>query len=185
MFGGSTVRRVSTSLAAHRLCAVTVLAYLVMAGCESQASGSQPPITPLTTSALVNAPGLTPSPTDQPTQTPVLTPIPTLSEQDALEAFTNLIEEDVQCDLPCWLGVTPGQTNFEEVVDIFSQFSAIAYTDFTSEWALIRVFFSNFETSVHETTTEVAPAGNGKVSQILVHAVAYQDRSGPRNYTCE
>ncbi len=166
---------------AHIFCAVTALAFL--AGCGVQDTATHPPLATLTVPSLVNAPSSTPSPTDQPTQTATLTPIPTLSEQDAHEAFVNLIEKDGECDLPCWLGVTPGQTGFEEVANIFSQFSMIGATSFTPEWALIRVFFPNFETSLHETSTEVAPAGNGKVSRILVHAAAYlKDRNGPRDY---
>ncbi len=146
---------------------------LFLTDCGLQNNTTQPPITTLTASPLINTPtviSLTPSPTDQSTQTPTLTPIPTLSEQDALETFINLIEKDSECNLPCWLGVTPGQTKFEEVENIFSQFSAIASTDFSLQSAYIRVFFPNFETAVHDTVTEVYPASDGKVLKVLVYA---------------
>ena len=164
---------------------ILTLASLFLAGC-GLASTSELPVAASTTSPSVNAPTLifvTPSPTDQPTQTPTLIPIPTLSERDALETFVNLIKNDRGCNLPCWLGVTPGQTRFEEVENAFSRFSAIASTKFSSQSAFIRVFFPNFKTATHDTATEINPAEDGKVYRILVYAVAYQNINGPANYT--
>ncbi len=162
--------------------AIFILAFLALTGCGLQNDTTQPPVAILTTSPLLNTPTLMPPPTDRPTQTPTLTPMPTLSEQDALETFINLIEKDSECNLPCWLGVTPGQTKFEEVENIFSQFGTIAYTDFSSQRAFLRVFFPNFETARHDVTTIVIPAENGEISRILVDAAAYQEISGPIDY---
>ena len=160
---------------------VTLLAFLFLIGCGLQDKALQADVTP--TRIEVIPPSRTPPPTVQPTRTLTFTPIPTLSAQDALEAFTNLIEEDNECKLPCWLGVTPGQTKFEEVENIFSQFMSIAHTDFSSQWAFIRVFFPNFEAPIHDVATEINPAENGKVTRILVSAGAYQDINGPRDYS--
>lgn len=162
---------------------------LFLASCALQNNTTQPPVTALSTSPSVNASTLisvTSFPTDKPTEVPTLTPVPTLSEQDGLETFVNLIEKDDKCKLPCWLGVVPGQTDFDEVVNKFSQFSAIARTGLSSglssQWVVIRVFFPNFEAATHDIDTIVAPAENGKVSRILVAASTYQDKNGPLDY---
>ena len=160
------------------LCAILILAFL--AACGLQDKATRPVAT--STSPLANTPSLTPSSTDQPTQTPTITSIPTLSEQDALETFVNLIEKDDECELPCWLGITPGRTRFKEVENILSQFGAVAYTDFSLQRAFIKAFFPHFETAKHEVTIIVIPEQNGKISRILITAVAYQDINGPRNY---
>ncbi|MEO7841553.1 MAG: hypothetical protein ABIU06_19605 [Anaerolineales bacterium] len=165
---------------AHIPRSIDILLSLVLAGCELQGNATSSPITTIRTSPP-NTPSHvteTPSATDQPAPSPTLKSIPILSPEDALENFASLIEKDGECILPCWLGVVPGQTNFYDVADIFSQFSAIASTKFSSASAYIRVFFPNFETAIHATTTEVYSAsevdclicGDGKVSRVWVNA---------------
>jgi hypothetical protein len=134
-------------------------------------------------SPLANTPQtVTLSATEQPVQPPLLTPIPTLRPEEALETFADLIEKNDECDLPCWLGIIPGQTDSGEVVNKFSEFSAIANTNYSSEWASTRIFLPNFEAATHDIATNVAFAENGKVAQILVAASSYLDKNGPLDY---
>lgn len=49
-----------------------------------------------------------------PTFVPTLTPRPTLSSQDAQVAVLKLISNNGGCNLPCWWGLTPGKTTWQE-----------------------------------------------------------------------
>lgn len=160
--------------------------YLCVVSCTLQNNATGPSVTAVPTSSSINASTLisvTSPPTDTLTQTSTLTPIPTLSKQDGLETLVNLMEKDNDCELPCWLDVVPGQTDFDEVLSNFSRFSAIAHTDFSAQWAVIRVFFPNFEAATHDIYTTVFPAESSKVSQILIAASTYQDKNGPLDYS--
>lgn len=163
------------------LCTMLVFAVLILTGCGLQDNTAQQTSTTSTAFPFGDIPSLTPSPIDQPTQT--LVPMPTLSEEDALGTFINLIAKDSECDLPCWLNVTPGQTKFEEVENIFLQFSTIASIKSSSQSAFIRVFFPNFETAIHNTATEVNPSESGNVSRIRAYAVVNPDANGNINYS--
>ena len=51
-------------------------------------------------------------------QPPTLTPLPTL-EADALDAFLLSIQTDAECRLPCWWGIRPGATTWQEANQLF------------------------------------------------------------------
>lgn len=99
-----------------------------------------------------------------------ITQLPTLSQANGLEVFTNLVEQNSNCRFPCFLGITPGKTKFDEAVNNLSQFSLIGTTEFSPQWASIRVFFPNFETYIHSTAIDVYPADNKGISRIWVYA---------------
>lgn len=145
------------------LSTIIISVSLVLAGCGLQGNVSTP-------SATVQS-------------TPTLTPFSTLSEQESFETFASLIEKDGGCNLPCWLGIIPGQTNFDDVVNNFSQFSSISYTEFSSERAFIQVYFPNFETAIHSTATGVTHASDGEVSRIWVYAGVDPKASGNITYS--
>lgn len=151
---------------------------VLLASCVSQFDTEQSPVATVPFSPLAIGPTLesaTPPPTNESARTPTRITIPTLSEMEGIESFTYLIEEDV-CELPCWLGVVPGQTDFTDVENNFSRFNAIAYTNISSQWSVIRVFFPNFESATFDIDTSVAFADDGRVSRILVAASTYKDK---------
>lgn len=157
-----------------------------MASCGVQNDAAPPPgnaTVPSTVTITVAASEITPTSTStSPTQTPTLTPIPTLSPENALESFVDLIENDSQCNLPCWLNITPGETKFDEVKNNFLQYSAVALTEFSSKDAYIRVFFPSIEATIHNTATEVFSARSGTTSQISVYAGMNPDENGKYNF---
>lgn len=169
----------------YTLRAILLLASVILTTCGLQENTV--PISVITVtqaSPIANASATEmPSITKQPTPSPSLMPFPTLPPEEALETFIDLIDKSGDCNLPCWLGVTPGQTEFEDVENIFSEFTAIAATEFSPQWAFIKVHFPNFRTAKHSTSTEVNPAEDGKVWRILVNATAYQNINGPLDYT--
>ncbi len=70
-------------------------------------------------------PTLTFTATSQPTFTrkPPLTPFPTHSSYyENVHAFEQLYATNAGCDLPCWWGITPGITTWEETMQFINRF---------------------------------------------------------------
>lgn len=70
----------------------------------------------VTISPVLNTPSATVaiSATSIPTQTPTWTPSPTLSRRAAYALVQDLLENNGGCQLPCWWGITPGITNWDQ-----------------------------------------------------------------------
>ena len=73
---------------------------------------------PIVTSTAIFSP--TSTATSEPTQTVTLTP-PVVLEPGQVEEYINrsLLEEPVECDVPCFWGILPGETTFGEAKNIF------------------------------------------------------------------
>lgn len=168
----------------YAFCVSLLLASLMLAKCGLRDNTVSMPVATVAQASLSANTHVTKtsSVAKQPTESAQLTPNSTLPPDEAFRSFTGWIEKNEKCKLPCWLGIVPGQTDFSDVVYKFSQFSAIAHTDFTVKWASIRVFFPNLETAKYSINTDVYPATDGVVSWTWVYAVAYQNRNGPRDY---
>ncbi|HBO33787.1 MAG TPA: hypothetical protein DD636_03470 [Anaerolineaceae bacterium] len=65
----------------------------------------------------------TPAPTYTPTTSVTWTPAPTLDPQAARELVIDLIETNSGCFLPCWWGITPGETSWEEANSFLAPFA--------------------------------------------------------------
>lgn len=78
-------------------------------------------VTPFVTPTL--APTFTPSSTS--TSLPLRTPLPTLSgEEDFLNFISFIGEED--CQLPCWVGIIPGKTSWNEAIFALHPIESVA-----------------------------------------------------------
>ena len=90
------------------------------------ATPSARPTRPATASPTVT---ITPTITLTPaiTQTPTITwsPAPTLAPEAAAGQIAQLREDNGGCRLPCWMGITPGQTTWQEAEAFFQTFSVI------------------------------------------------------------
>jgi len=62
-------------------------------------------------------PTRTPTIEPSPTPLPTWTSIPTLNAQDAEDVIKDLVENNKGCLLPCWWGITPGETTWNEARD--------------------------------------------------------------------
>jgi len=78
-----------------------------------------PTIELTTTSSVLTMTTQTPSPTNLPT----LTLIPTLSPAKMDQKVEELIETNGGCNLPCWWGITPGETTWGEAKNFFLQYN--------------------------------------------------------------
>lgn len=71
---------------------------------------------PTETTEPTLTPSLTQTATRHPSPTPSMTPLPTFSPTDAQAVIIDLLENNAGCLLPCWWGVTPGQTQWADIV---------------------------------------------------------------------
>jgi len=80
---------------------------------------------PSQTATLTKIPTLTPLPSQTATLTkiPTLTPLPTyISYEEDIRAFNKLLRTNGGCQLPCWWGITPGETTWDETHQFIQRF---------------------------------------------------------------
>ena len=112
-----------------------IILIFLLAGCSS----NQPPATTIPTILPASSPlptetALPVTPTFTPTSAPtlvltspsLLTPLPTLSSIEAEEKLRLWIAGVFDCLLPCWGGITPGVTTWQEARQVIEQMSGFA-----------------------------------------------------------
>jgi hypothetical protein len=82
----------------------------------TQLPSATPSLTPIPTNTL------TPTPTIQPTVTETPYAIPTPPGTNVDEQVLWLLEMNNNCQLPCWWGITPGQTTWDSAEQFFNTF---------------------------------------------------------------
>ncbi|MCL4872368.1 MAG: hypothetical protein KJ063_25685 [Anaerolineae bacterium] len=87
----------------------------------TQLPSAIPSLTPTPTSTL------TPTPTIQPTATETPFAIPTPPGIDTNEQVLWLLSTNNGCQLPCWWGITPGETEWKAAEEILTLFDANIY----------------------------------------------------------
>ena len=97
---------------------------------------SDTPVPSATPTALASLPSATPTSTvtaaflssHTPTATftviPTLTPLPTIPPQQRGQVYTELINSNGGCKLPCWWGFELGKTSLDEVRQLYTTFDA-------------------------------------------------------------
>jgi hypothetical protein len=122
------------------------------------------------------------SDTKAPSQTSIPGPFATMSGPEALEKFVSSLESDDTCNLPCWLTIRPEETQFEDVQNIFLQYSSIASLKISSDRAFLRIFLPDFEHATHDVAVEINSANSGQIEKMLISASTYQDKNGPIDF---
>jgi hypothetical protein len=78
-----------------------------------------------TFTAMLNVkPSTTPSPFVSLTPTIHYTPLPTLEKHDALVLIQELFKSNRGCRLPCWWGITPGETHWPDALQFLHTFAS-------------------------------------------------------------
>jgi hypothetical protein len=117
-----------------------IILFLFLIGCSPKQAipSTTTPDTPIpptpsllpteTTTAIPSTPTLTPTsvPIVTTTPAPIWTPIPTLSQADVINTLHVWTMGTLDCLLPCWGGVTPGKTNWQETKQLLESFSGYA-----------------------------------------------------------
>lgn len=83
---------------------------------------------PSPTPTLTSTPSPTPVPTDQPTVTETPIAIPTPPGTSLTEQVLWLYETNNGCQLPCWWGITPGQTEWSIAEEFLNRFDEDIYS---------------------------------------------------------
>lgn len=100
-----------------------LLITLTTAGCR----GSGTPATLRPSAILFPTAMLTVTSTVEPTvavpPTVVWTPLPTLSPEEAEIQVLDLLQHNAGCRLPCWWGITPGETSVSTAIQFLSSFT--------------------------------------------------------------
>ncbi len=99
---------------------IYAIALLFLYGCSISAPQSADQASTLTPTAQ-SSPTQTPAPTYTPTNTPTsipatktLTPFPPLATEELENKIFELLRTNNGCELPCWWGITPGETRWED-----------------------------------------------------------------------
>ena len=104
-----------------------------------------------------------------PTQPPTLTPLPTIPADEAQAYLRNLMLNNADCRLPCWWGITPGVTEWEEARQFLQSFASSIYynesfpEDYNVEYGIVQTgyFFGAADYFVR----------NGTVISIVVNPI--------------
>jgi hypothetical protein len=78
---------------------------------------------PTVTNTATLAATQTPRPGSQTPSVPTWTPLPTLPAEDARAFIGDLFNTNAGCQLPCWWGITPGQTTWMEAQHFLEPFA--------------------------------------------------------------
>jgi hypothetical protein len=98
---------------------MVVLASLI--GCMST---NQVKIPSVTVTATIGDLPPNVSPTSTQMYTP--TPLPTLSADEGYARLRTLLGNNTDCKLPCWMGIIPGQSTWQDINEQLTMFSSIA-----------------------------------------------------------
>jgi hypothetical protein len=95
---------------------ITIMASTFLDGC---ASSIRPPSSLLSTETITKI-----ASTDTPASTPTL--ILALSDSEAYRQSSDFLSDRTNCHLPCWMGITPGQSTWQNVSEQMTLFSNIS-----------------------------------------------------------
>jgi hypothetical protein len=167
----------------HLTYLVLIMIVAYMAGCSNTPTLSTPGATqtetPPTPTIFINSATFTPSLTPTPTKTIE----PTLSTDDALRYVQDLMSNSGPCQLPCWMGISPGQPT----LDIKTQFTLLntiandTYYGLTShEWTVggLTILSINKNMVIENRTAYASPLGENEISVIGFHTRSYQEENG-------
>jgi hypothetical protein len=85
-------------------------------------------LTPVITDTEPSTPtGMVSLPSDTPSPTTPLTPLDTLEPAQARETIQPLLKEPMNCAVPCFWGIIPGKTSFDEARVFFSRLGFIPF----------------------------------------------------------
>jgi len=124
----------------------------------------------------------TPSVIATQTSTPIYThtPLPTLSSEDAMDFVKEMIKTNGGCEFPCWWGITPGKTSWNETRHFIETFVTsieerpyrlltefLAYYPYPQaiDEQYVTVFYVNPDKIIELI---VAPTGRGTIQDVLL-----------------
>jgi hypothetical protein len=162
-----------------RTCLLSLSALILLAACASQPTPEptiMPSHTPKPTPATTATP--TPSPTDTytPTATITFTPRATLSREDATLQIQKYLSNSPDCELPCWLGIIPGQSTRQDFWDQWAMLGFIAIRIYDS--GEIALHFPEDNIGIEIDSGFSTYRGEGKITLINARTRANREIDG-------
>jgi hypothetical protein len=115
---------------------ITLLFLMLLAGCTFEPARTLVPskspqfsfiptadISPSQTLVITETPSKTETPEPTPSVIPILSPISTPVGEDAKSKVAYLLKTNGNCSLPCWWGITPGQTTWSDAESYLATFA--------------------------------------------------------------
>ncbi len=161
-----------------------VLGSSMLSGCVSGNQTAPSPFYP-TSSSIPRMPSPTLMPTPSPTDTPTFTNIPTLPKDQAFTRLSDLLSNN-SCRLPCWLGITPGQSTLQDVqqqLDIFSSIDKLHYLAPAGEWSSgdLTIPYPNDSMEIEIHPGYLSSPITNTISVIEITTLSYRIKNGGRD----
>lgn len=107
-------------------------------------------------------------PTDTPTPSPTLMALPTLPVQEAGKRLLELLSSNSNCHLPCFWGITPGKSTYQQAQEVLLPLSSISQlTAFTPQSGVVLPVYAEGDLALNTN------AGFLSENQIVSH-IAFQ-----------
>ena len=148
---------------------VILASLLLLTACSPSTISAASPTAPITPTATPAATSLA-SPSIPPTST--LTPIPTLPPEQAQALILDLLQNNGGCRLPCFWGITPGETTLRDAYAFLSSLSSYIHATFEgagNEGLIVRYPVPK-EISTSESMSLILDATGGIVENIWADA---------------
>jgi len=163
----------------------------LLSGCISGDQGTPslipPTLSPVPPTSTPTPITPSPTPTLTLTDTPTPTNAPTLSADEAYTRLSGLLN-DGKCRLPCWMGITPGQSTLQEVHEQLVMFSGITpsfhglYVEPAGKWSTadLTISYPNDSMEIDVDPGYLVPSNSNVVSVIEIETLSYQIKNGGR-----
>jgi hypothetical protein len=142
------------------ICLLTVLFLQILVACSKNIQPVIVENTPITKNTIAVM-TLTPFPTFTPSPNPI--PFPTLTAQEKIDQVVKLKKDNGGCTFPCWWGITPGVTTWEEAERILSPI-AVKKLAFTVESGMM--YYLEFPEVSQNMNVDIFVQDDGKVDVI-------------------
>jgi hypothetical protein len=170
----------------RNLLALLFFLSILLDGCQSPSSRITP--TPEPTNTETSTVAISPTIT-QATDTPTLEPTSaaTLSASEAYTHLEELLKSSSSCQLPCWLGIIPGQNTWQEANALLSTFNGISrhlYIGPNAEKgsaADLSIPYQSDDMVVEISPSFLSLPGESKVSLIGMYTRSYKLKNGQYN----
>jgi hypothetical protein len=161
-----------------------ITAIACYAGCSSKSTQSITETTPSSTNPMITGVAQTDIPTFTPFPSPIPTStlLPTLSTGDAFKYMENLMKNSDNCQLPCWMGISPGQS----IMDIRTQFTILSsvtkqslFGVNTNDWVIggAIILFPRKDVTFEIVNNYLSKIGDGNISVIAFSTRSYSEES--------
>jgi hypothetical protein len=110
-----------------------VILYLILFGCISPDNIANAPVITPTLGLPTTTSTLLPTATNTVTPSQTSTPPPTLTVKQANQLLKDLLWNNPECTLPCFMGITPGKTTFEEIDSLFMPVDPFYFCELNSD----------------------------------------------------